>query len=464
MPAIIFLLPVIVIVFALIKRPTPGWLFLNIYLPALLLVPDTFHTVTIGIPKLSVNQAIILAIFPFAFIQYAKLWRPSVTDMAAILLVALMSVSEYLAAGYKEAQNLCVGLIASGLAPYFVARWCIAFEQLHVATARRIVILMFAVVILSLFEFKFGYNPFLAWFGKLFPGQGTGWVTTFRYGFARVAGPYSHAILAGIMIAVAYRLQRWLEWGQYWERSFQHLPALPLSKARLISWALLLGCVMTFARGPWLGGILGALLLIIGRSQHRQKSLYIIAGVMLVTVPGAYMAFDAYLEVAPGVKMTMSQESAMYRKVLMSKYMDIAIDHAYLGWGRNTWPKVPGMASIDNYFLLLSLMHGLLATLTFLFLFVWQTIRLFLHGMREPVRQRNFPDSMSLAFTHAGILLMIVVSLVTVYLGEQVVPMLFLIFGWSEVVLQYPQAPQQSPASEHGDTTPFEKGHFRVMR
>lgn len=120
----------------------------------------------------------------------------------------------------------------------------------------------------------------------------------------------------------------------------------------------------------------------------------------------------------------------MYRKVMIERYIDIAIEHTALGWGRNSWPKLPGMASIDNYFLLLSLMHGLIATGLLLFLFGWQGVRLFRRGMAEP------HDSNSLALSFAGILLAVFVTLGTVYLGEQVMPALFLILGWSEAYLQ----------------------------
>ena len=46
----------------------------------------------------------------------------------------------------------------SVVAPYMVARLVIPAEGLHVAVARRFVILVFAVALIGLFEFRFGYN------------------------------------------------------------------------------------------------------------------------------------------------------------------------------------------------------------------------------------------------------------------------------------------------------------------
>lgn len=120
----------------------------------------------------------------------------------------------------------------------------------------------------------------------------------------------------------------------------------------------------------------------------------------------------------------------MYRKELFERYYAIALDHAWLGWGRNTWPKIPGMGSIDNYYLLLSLMHGLLSSALLLALMTWMGVRLFRHGMAAPV------EANSLAFTFLGILVAFAISLVTVYMGESVVPAFFLLLGWAEGYMQ----------------------------
>ena len=441
--------------FALALRASPGRALVAVYLPVLLLVPNGFRAITPGIPDPNFNQAAILPILLIAVLRFGHRWRPSVTDLLVLAMALIVGTSEYLAAGYDEAQNLIFDMLASVVAPYAVARLCIGAEDLHVALAKRFVILVFAVAIVGLFEFRFGMNPFIATIGSFFPGQATGWVTTFRYGVARVAGPYSHAILAGIVMALAYRLARWLQWGGHWQRRFAHLPWLPWSKAQVIAATLLIGSAMTIARGPWLGALIGAAPAMVGRARNRRRLLGIAAALLLAGVPLGWVGMNAYLEVAPGAEMTMSQESALYRKVLIEKYVDIAIEHAALGWGRITWPKVPGMSSIDNYFLLLALMHGVVALALLVALFLWQGARLMARGMVEP-RGAN-----SLAFTFVGMLLVVLVSVVTVYLGEQVLPILFLIFGWSEAWLQQARAP--APGSVARRVAPVADGPARRL-
>lgn len=450
MPAIIFLLPLIPLFLA--TRHSPGWLFVCVYIPILLLIPDTFHTVTSGIPKISANQAVIMVILPLALLRYFSQWKISFTDILVVTLMMVMGFSEYQAMGYKEAQNLTFNFLAAAVAPYLVARLVIPAENLHVPTARMFVILLFGIVLVSVFEFRFGWNPFIGLIGKFFPGQGN-WNTTFRFGFARIAGPFSNALLTGIIIVMAYRLHRWLEWNGHWETKFKHLP---WNKSRIISIVLIVGSIMTIARGPQLGGIIGAVAVFAGRAKNRKRVIIIITILALVVGPIAYTAFMSYLDIRPGAAMTMSQESALYRKVLVEKYMAIAIDHAWFGWGRNTWPKVPGMASIDNYFLLLSLMHGVSATLLLLTIFGWQIVRLFMFGMRTPASEN------SITFTFCGILIAVFVSLVTVYLGEQVMPALFLIFGWSEAVLQ--QNLRSTPQNLTATSVARAAHSFRVIR
>jgi hypothetical protein len=451
---LVFLAPLVSAWVAL--RFTPMRALLAVYLPLLLLVPESFRATLQGIPKMNFNQAAIVPVVLVALLRYGRNWRPSVTDVAVFALAVLIALSEFLAAGYKEAQNLMFAMLASMAGPYLAARLLLDGRDRDVAFARRFVILMFAVVIVGAYEFRFGVNPFLRYLGNLFPGQGLGWVTTFRHGFARVAGPYSHAILAGIMVVMAYRLQRWLQWGRHWEPRFSLLPALPWSKAAVISLVLAVGAAMTIARGPILGALLGATVIMIGSSRRRRQLLPAAILAFVVLAPLGYLALMAYLDIEPGAAMTMSQESALYRKVMIERYIDIAIEHTALGWGRNTWPKLPGMASIDNYFLLLSLMHGLLATGLLLFLFLWQGVRLFRRGMAEP------HDSNSLALTFAGILLAVFVTLGTVYLGEQVMPMLFVILGWSEAYLQ--RAPLRRAAPARAATVGAPMPRLRVIR
>lgn len=430
MSLVVYLALIAAAVLALQK--SPGRALLVVWLPVLLLVPDGFRAITPGLPDPNFNQAAIIPIVAVALLRYGRQWRLAPMDGLIVLFAAWVGWSDYMARGYADAQNLMFSMLFSVVAPYVAARLVIPAEGLDVAVARRFVILVFGVAVVGVWEARFGFNPFHAFIGVLFPGQGTGWVTTFRYGMARVAGPYSHAILAGIMMAVAFSLQRWLQAGGHWEPRFARLPALPVAKARVITGALFAGMLMTVARGPWLGAAVAAAVFAVGQARDRRRALHIGAAVLAVTALAGAWVLNDYLDIKPGAAMTMSQESALYRKVLFEEYFDIAMAKAWFGWGLTTWPKVHGMTSIDNYYLLLSLMHGLPAMGMLVLMMLGTAAQCVRRGLSEP------PGTHSPAFAMAGVFLAIFVALGTVYLGEQVLPTLFFMLGWAQGWLRSP--------------------------
>lgn len=417
---------------------------LGVWLPVLLLVPESFRAITPGLPDPTFSQAAMIPLVLCVLLRHAAGWRPRLVDFMVVAYAALVAYSDYSARGYSDAQNLMFSMLFSVVGPYVVARLLVRNEALDVAVARRVVIVLFAAALIGLYEARFGQNPFQALLRPIFPGQGLGWVTTFRHGVARVAGPYSHAILAGIMMLVAYRLQRWLEWGGRWEPRFA-LP-LPWGKARLITVVLFAGMLMTLARGPWIGALVAAAIVMVGRARNRRRALLLSLTAVTVGALLGGMLLARYLDVAPGAAMTMSQESAMYRKVLFEEYLSIALDRMWFGWGLTTWPKVPGMPSIDNHWLLLALMHGLLAMMLLLAMLMVSGVQLVARGMREPVGRA------SPAFTLAGIFAGVAVAICTVYMGEQVVPMVFFLLGWGQALLGRPVT--VAAGTRSGATTP----------
>ena len=438
-------------------RRGPGQALLIVYLPALLMIPDAFHAITPGLPDPNFHQAAILPIVAIGFLRYRNRWRPRAMDALIVLFAVWVAWSDYTARGYADAQNLMFTMLTSVIFPYLIARIVIPAEQLHIAVGRRYVTLIFAVALIGIFEFRFGYNPFLNVLGTFFPGQGTGWVTTFRHGMARVAGPYSHAILAGIMMVSAYRLHRWLQWGGYWEERFKTFPSLTWSKPKVIAVVLFVAALMTVARGPWIGALLGGGIAAVGRSRNRKLAMSLFIGIGAVGMIVGFLAMASYLDIRPGGPMTLSQETALYRKVLFEKYAQIALDHAWFGWGLTTWPKVDGMESIDNYYLLLSLMHGIPATLMLVVLILGSAWQCVARGLKEG------HQAASPVFAFAGLFVAVFVSIGTVYLGEQVMPMLFFMMGWAQAWLQGGPPVASQPVHSSGAVPARTSGRFRYV-
>jgi len=415
-------------------RRSPEEAFLGVYVPALLLLPDYYRWIAPGLPDPTFGQAAIVPVFLAFVVRRRSQWRFSAADAIVFSFAAVVGLSEYINTNYKEAQNLMFTMVTSVAMPYVVAKGLVEPSGLRVAFARRIVAVLFVVSLVSVYEFKMGMTPFMQVLGPFFPGQG-GWVTTFRWGFARIAGPYGHAILAGIVLVVGYRLQRWLEWAGHWEPRVGLAPWIPLSKARLMTLGVLGGVLMTLCRGPWIGAVLAAGITAIGRFRNRRRAGGAVLAALVALGTPAAVALWSWASVGREAALTVSQETAAYRKELIDNYLEIAFDHSLWGWGKLTWPRLESMPSIDNYYLLLALQHGIVAVCLLIGLLGYMCVRLYRRGVREP---HAAPPGSSLSFTLLGIFIAIGFSIVTVYLGGQTMPLLFLLAGWTEGYLRTP--------------------------
>src|SRR5205085_3251671 len=116
-----------------------------------------------------------------------------------------VSYSQYLATGYPDAQNLIFDMLCMVVLPYALAKGLIEPHGMRVEVAKRVVLILLLVVLAEVYEFRLMVNPFRNFLDPLFPGlMGRGWVTTGRYGFGRAAGPYGHAILCGVILAIGF--------------------------------------------------------------------------------------------------------------------------------------------------------------------------------------------------------------------------------------------------------------------
>jgi hypothetical protein len=99
------------------------------------------------------------------------------------------------------------------------------------------------------------------------------------------------------------------------------------------------------------------------------------------------------------------------------------------------------MPSIDNTYLLITLMHGLTGLIIYLLMLGVSLARL----LRRALSSRGLPShERALLFVLFGTGVTIAVSTLAVYLGEQVYPLLFLFLGWGDRCLA--PGPRDGPA------------------
>jgi O-antigen ligase len=414
---------VLAVVVAAFSSPVTA--FLNVYVPVLLLIPDHFRWRIPGLPDPGFQHTAILPIAAILLFSPRRApWRFSFTDVLVLLYAGLVGYSEYHATGWWEAQNLLLDEVCTVLLPYMLAKLILQPANVGHDFARRFTVCLAIVAVLSIWEFRMGTRLFFEtpW-SKFFPDAAP-LPTQYRWGFGRIGGPFTHAILAGMIFGVGLFLQAWLLNEGAWKKR---------STGLLVLMAVILGALLTMSRGPWLGIALGGCVALLGFVRDRTGTLLRLCLVALVVVPPVWKAMEGYTSVSSLEAGSLEQGSAAYRKELLDFYVPKVWEQPEFGYGAYTWPVDPLHPSIDNHYLLLALKHGVTAVVLLVAIFGWVVARLALYGAMHPPRDRNA----GLAFTLAGGIASLAVGIATAYLGAQTEPILFLLVGWSESLLAY---------------------------
>ena len=207
-----------------------------------------------------------------------------------------MTLSEYVNSDLYGARNLLLDLVCVWILPYAVTKGLLQSQDAHcsIRQARRDPADN-RIGSSRPMNFKMAYNPYDAALAPIFPGWNV-WVTTFRYGLPRIAGPYGHAILAGMILVVGFRITRWLDWSGGWPGT---VPWLPISKVRFCELWIVAGIVMTLCRGPWLGAGAAALAVALGRARNRRRAIaFAMIALALCSIP-AFYSIKSYVSVSP---------------------------------------------------------------------------------------------------------------------------------------------------------------------
>jgi hypothetical protein len=406
---------------------------LNVYLPSLLLFPVYFVWRIGGVPPISASAAAALPFLLFLILRHRQVYFFSRCDIWIFFYVYGGIISEMrhttvgngLFAGFLDITDVII--------PYLMGKLLIEQYFQRTPTLRRINVLLCCVAVLSIFEFITATNPYHRFLGNLFPGQGLEWVVQTRYGFGRTAGPFSHAISAGMMFQIGLVNNFWLLRTKKWEHYFKKFPIAWISKPVIITATMILGILMTISRGPWLGALFGWASARVGMAKNIRRA-FVIFILSIALIGGVvYPIFKKYIQGNGTFVNTQSEEQrdAVYRAQLATAYAPIIARNPFWGWGADDYPKAPMQASIDDEYLFILVTRGYFGLVLFIIIAGDSLIRLAIVGMNFP-KEENRMFSYCLLGNIAGILL----TIGTVYLGSQVVPMFFLIIGWSQAVGQ----------------------------
>ncbi len=404
---------------------------LNVYLPVMMLIPSFYGMRLPHLPGIDCQGIALLPIVLGMLFTKVKGWQWRASDLLVFLFAMEAGYSEYINTNLGNGIFDFVGHVEIMVLPYLLGRIMLEQPGFREKFVRRFVLLAFIVAAISPFEFVTGKNPFYI-VGRRFFTESYIWSNQVRYGFVRIKGPYAGSIHAGITFMMALMMELWLRLIDRHRISAPEPKRLRLRRSTWILAVLAMGSVMTFSRGPWIGLAIGLIVAIVGRSKHLLRSAVI--AIVLCSVAGVIIQAKAKQYLDSDTNMTDAKQSAQYRKAAFLLYEPIAQKGGYFGWGISTFPKVKGMDSIDNEYLLLRVSQGKLGYWLFLLMFADAGI-----GSLLAISRSRFRPDTFLYFCLAGIIAGVAVTLGTVYITGQSTCLLFIIYGWIQSLQRTPE-------------------------
>lgn len=422
---IIILIPAVVCIIGLFKWSLTET-FLNVYLPVFALLPIYYYWKVAALPPIGFSEAVLFPLGVAILIKELPRWKPAPMDIALGLFIFTTYYADSLAERHVAAVFGLFNSMLLALVPYMAGKLLIEQHGARVAAVKRLVFLLFVAGVVSAYEYRMGQNPFMMFWSHFFPGETFAWKTQIRWGFGRVSGPFGQSELAGIVFLSGFLLALWLANRHMWEAKFARFRNHPMKKATIIAAVLGFTLLMTQARGPWLGCIMGLPIAFIGRARRTLRATVIVT--LLVVVGGglAYVGLKHYA--SGGAPTSDEQETAQYRQRLLDNYIPIAERGGPWGWGSD-FPTAPGQGSIDNEYLFVALTQGWVGLACFGLIALETLTRFAATAYLGPTK-----DDRTFGFTLLGIFAGTLITLFTVFMGNQPYELFFLFAGWSQAL------------------------------
>ena len=409
--------------------------FLNIYIPLFMLCPAYYYWKVAALPPFGMLEATLIPLGFAMLVHEMPRWRFSLIDLWFLPFLFSTYYADHQAGLTTAATFELFGGVCLALLPYMAGKLLIEANAGRVAVIRRLVWCLFAASILSAYEYRMGQNPFTLVFSRFFPDEKFPWKTQIRWGFGRVSGPFGQSELAGMMLFFAIVLALYLAYYKLWEPKFRNAAWLPFTKTNVILGTLVVTLLMTQARGPWIGAIAAIPVALLGRSRRVLRASLAVGALFLIVGPLAYLGLQHYTASAtPG---SAEQETATYRKLLLDNYIPVAEHGGAFGWGQN-FPRQEGQNSIDNEYLFVALTQGWVGLLSFCMIALGTLYHLVMAAIYNPSKRDRY-----FAFSLLGVFLGLLVTIFTVFLGNQPYQLFFLLAGWAQAIRIRPaQQPQ----------------------
>jgi hypothetical protein len=424
------------ICFFLIMGDRTSTAFLAVYLPTLFLLPTQFTIRLPHLPELAISEICVIPLGIVGIIRLMQRGRLQLMDFLVTAFLISLSVTEVLNEHVtKDGIFIAVTAFIAMLLPYAVGRTMIEPEN-RIITVRRIVLLVLLLGVPGMFEWRMGRNLY-APLGQLF-GASLSPFIQLRGSHGRFSASFTDAEMAGIAIAIAAALNGWLAF--LWRKKLWPDPGMLftwLEKSHMAEILLLAYVFLTQSRGPELALIAGYLILQIPRFKKTKVAMAVVAVLLAVGAAAAYQYFNQLTDVADVNDIHDEQQgSALYRRRMIELFQPILQQGGWLGWGYKSFPHAQGLGnldngvqSVDNEFLYVHLGQGRLGFFLFLLIAVESLRTATLSSWRL-----EGPQDRAFALSMLASLVILWISLATVYMGVQLPQIAFLLIGWGQSI------------------------------
>ena len=429
----IFLLPGLISLY-LVIRGRIVTAFLYVYLPALLLLPDGYALKFPHLPAISAAQSALIPIGAVALYRLARNGFPTLMDILVGLFIVSITASEVLRERVMNDGIFAAIIAFISIALAYAAGRMLIEPDLRLVTVRRIVILILLLGPFGLYEWRMGQSLYGVIGARVFNLDGVRAFVQFRSGRGRMAASFNDAELAGIVIGMTAVLNSWLVYLLKWRPTANLGRRLAwLEKYHIPGLLLLLYVFLTQSRGPMLAVGVAYLILQIPKFKNKKAATITVAILIAAAGVAAFQYFSHYTNVSdPGAVANEQQGSALYRRQMNELYQPIVKQGGLLGWGVLSRPVLPGMFSIDNEFLLVHLAYGDAGYILFVLIAMESLQRLVARAWRLQLQE---PEDHAFAIALLGAMAVFWISITTVFMGEQLPQIAFLLIGWGQSVL-----------------------------
>jgi hypothetical protein len=427
----LFVLPALVSLI-LVIRGRVEIAFLWVYLPALLLLPNGYVFNVPHMPAISAAQGALIPIGAIALYRLVRSGVPSFLDILMVLFMICLGVSEITR---EHVTNDGVFLTFTAFLSIFLAYVTgrkIIEPGLRHATVKRIIILILLMGPLGFYEWRMGQSLYGVVGQEFFQTTAVQSNVQLRAGRGRMAVSFNDAELAGIVFGMTLALNSWLFYRTKAQSSDspKELPGW-LEKVHLPGVLLFGYLLLTQSRGPLIGMAAAAVILQIPRFKSRKLATCGVVLLLATAAYGSYLYFLRYTNVADRLALADERRgSAVYRRQMNELYQPIAQEGGWLGWGYLSHPRIGGMPSIDNEYLLIQLSYGKLGLILFLLIGAETFRRLIVNVWRLKAREDT-----AFAVSLLGAMAVFWITIYTVYMGEQLPQVAFLLIGWSQSIV-----------------------------